>query len=247
MTKRKDLSYFGDLKYPSDPEIRFTPTRAKIQEDENNNPILVNGLPKCSSANIEYNCLRNHHGTHMDMPSHKNPGGETITDYDLDKFTNQCMMIDLTNTDILKRREIPFDYIRNSNFKILPYLSALILYTGYGDLIEQNTGKLTGQAKKDFEASFPYLSQETANQLTGLFPRLNILGIDSWSVDKQGSNSEIHKILFANKTLPLETLVGLKQLIPNKYQPFTLYCYPIKIPGGDAAWVRAYAEVECYI
>jgi len=133
-------------------------------------------------------------------------------------------------------------------------ISALIFYTGFCDLMKQKQGKLDGQEKKEFEGTFPYFSQKAAQYLVDNFPFLNIIGIDSFSVDRSGSNSEVHRIFFARDILPLETLVELGRLEYQvgygdndfNYPPsrvFKLYSIPIKAQGGDAGLAAAVAEI----
>jgi len=237
MTKLFDLTYElteDMLKYPSDSEPNIVTIPSSIE--------LVNEETRYKSGRQILN-MTNHHGTHIDAPCHKVPGGKKITNYPLDKFVNQCMVIDLTDTNVLKRREVSLDDIRSSNFRLLADLGGLIIYTGFCDLMAQIQGDLKGHEKTGFEATFPYLSQEAARYIAGVFPKLNVIGIDSFAVDRQGSNSEVHRTFFAKDILPLETVVGLHQLKPHKYEPFTLHSVPLKITG-DAAQVRAYAEIE---
>ncbi len=236
MTKYIDLTHElsnGMLKYPSDSE----PTIVTIPSSLD----IIEGVTRYRSGRQNIN-TNNHHGTHIDAPAHKIPGGKKITDYPISKFINHCLTMDLTGTDVLKRREISLNDVRNSNLELITDLKALIVYTGFCDMMMQYQ-YLTGQAKADFESKFPYFSQEAAYFIVEKFPRLNIIGIDSFALDKQGSNSEIHRIFFAGDILPLETLVGLYQIQPRNFS-FTLHSVPIKIQGGDASQVRAYAEMQ---
>ncbi len=237
MIRRFDLTYALSndiLIYPTDskPNIIAFPSSTSV----------VDGVTKYKSGKHDI-IITNHHGTHVDAPFHKDPKGRKITDYPLNKFINQCMMIDLTGTDVLRRREINLNDIRNSNLRPLTDLEALIVYTGFCDLMMQVQRNLFGQEKTGFEATFPYFSQEAAEYIANNFPRLNIIGIDSFAVDKQGSNSEVHRTFFAKDILPLETVVELHQLKPYEDQTFTLHSAPLNIAGGDAAQVRAYATI----
>lgn len=114
--------------------------------------------------------------------------------------------------------------------------------------MSKNEGKLSGQAKTDFEGTFPYFSQEAANYLAEKMPNLNIIAIDSFAVDKQGSNSEVHKKFFSNDALILETLVNLKKLKEElkrtEKKEFKLYSITLDIKYADASPARAYAIIE---
>lgn len=100
--------------------------------------------------------------------------------------------------------------------------------------------RLSENKKQAFEKTFPYLSNEAAEYLSGY--RLNVVGIDSFSIDPQGSNSESHRLLLGKDILILETLVNLEELKRTfgKNQ-FCLTSIPYKIIGGDAGGTVALA------
>lgn len=245
-----DLSYpvhEGMFKYPSDPSLSVTVKEAEIIEEEN--PILDesgyqggNEVRKKYKSGFLYLHLRNHHGTHIDAPSHKIPNSKTIEDFCIQKFINGCMFVDLTTTDLLQRnkREITEKDISD----LLPYdthVESIIFYTGFCDEMKKYEGKLYGDEKTAFEKTFPYFGMEAADLVAGKMPFLNVVGIDSFSFDPQGSNSEVHRILFSKEILPLETLVNLRSVRSFSEKSFRLACVPLILKGGDAAPVRAFA------
>jgi kynurenine formamidase len=261
-----DLTYpihVGMFKYPSDsaPEIKITKSREEKTEetifDESgfSSGAGIIGI-KYSSGYIDLN-IRNHHGTHIDFPSHKLQNGKTQEAYGLEKFTNQAFLLDATNTDILKRKEkrlLIRHFDRFLNYQDISGIGAVILYTGFSDEITKFEGKLQEQEKTEFEKNFPYLSEELAESLIKAFPKLNIIGIDSFSLDKKGSNSEIHRMFLEKDILPLETLVNLKQLKTEFWNRanfldskpsygFLLHSIPISISHTDAAQTRAFANL----
>jgi kynurenine formamidase len=261
-----DLAYpihAGMFKYPSDsaPEIKITKSREEKTEeiifDESgfSSGAAILGI-KYSSGYIDLN-IRNHHGTHIDFPSHKIQNGKTQEAYGLEKFTNQAFLLDATNTDILKRKEkrlLVKDFDKLLNYQDRSGIGAVILYTGFSDEITKFEGKLQEQEKTEFEKTFPYLSEELAEDLIKAFPKLNIIGIDSFSLDRKGSNSEVHRMFLERDILPLETLVNIKELKKEfwnqssflDFEPsygFLLHSIPISILHTDAAPVRAYAQI----
>lgn len=225
-----DLTYSthsGMFKYPSDPPVEVEVIKAKLED----------GRYKSGFSTLN---MRNHHGTHVDAPSHKIPGARTIDSYPISKFIGKLAGIfDLT--EILgDRREIQLSDVKKAieTSGILDYyLSAIIFYTGFSDRISSKQGVS--------EADFPYFSLDAAGFIVEKFRRLDIIGIDSFSVDKQGSNSEVHTAFFRRDILPLETLVNLGEL--KKYvgnTMFKLFCVPLNIRKADASPVRAYAVLE---
>ncbi|MFH1420975.1 MAG: hypothetical protein ABIG30_03340, partial [Candidatus Aenigmatarchaeota archaeon] len=95
------------------------------------------------------------------------------------------------------------------------------------------------------DSNFPYIEPELAEYIaTRPWMKLNVLGIDSFSIDPRGSNSEAHRALLSRDILILETAVNLKEL--KNYtgrKPFELHCVPVAYPGADAGQTRAYARL----
>ena len=219
-----DLSYpihEGMFKYPSDPEIEIERKEASVEEiDEiiydkrgySSGASFIEQKYKSGNMHLK---MRNHHGTHIDAPSHKIAGGKNIDKYRIEKFINNCVMIDLSSGDLMKRKEREItieDLNRAYNPRQCDWAGALIFYTGFCDEMKEMEGKLKGEEKRNFEGRFPYFSEEAANYISEKGNYLNIVGIDSFAVDRSGSNSEIHRIFFSKDILPLETLVNLADL-----------------------------------
>ncbi|MBD3252958.1 hypothetical protein GF386_04455 [Candidatus Pacearchaeota archaeon] len=248
-----DISYpFHEdmLKYPSDPSPEIVRTAARV-EDSEDHIIDESGFGSgCSClqrryrSGFSYMQIRNHHSTHIDAPSHKIPGGKTIDSYEIEKFINSFCLVDLTQTDLShrKKREIrPRDL--EGSLDLSPETGAVILYTGFCDEMQEHTGDSENEKLK-FEKSFPYLTSEAAEYILSRIQCLNIIGIDSFSVDPSGSNSEVHRLLFARDVLPLETLFNLGKLRDSiNGKTCRLLSVPISFKRGDAAPVRAYAEI----
>ncbi len=264
-----DLTYpihNGMFKYPSDSEPKIEIIPAEITKSVP--PAVDNAVrnsygyaggyesfieERYKSGYAELN-LRSHHGTHIDAPAHKIPNGKRIDDYPISKFSNECFLIDLTSTDLLerKRREITIKDL-GFYFKESLSVSSLILYTGFCDEMKRAEGGLSSGDKISFEEKFPYLSEEATGYILAKNDNLNIVGIDSFAVDKRGSNSEVHRRFFEKDILPLETLVNLDVLrnelfkrndadaLVSTFGGFALYSVPLNYSGGDAAQTRAFA------
>ncbi len=264
-----DLTYplhNGMFKYPSDPEAEIGQKKAEIVRTtqeiwDESTKIGFCEVEKYGSGYNEIK-MRNHHGTHIDAPAHKIPEGRTINSYPIDKFVNSCALLQLNyGSGILGRQDRKIrpedlgpEFLLNQIALENP--RALIIYTGFCDEMQEREGKFSAdniQQKQEFEKTFPYLTTEATRYLIDKFPNLQVIGLDSFSVDKKGSNSEVHRDLLSKDILVLENLVNLRILSnelldrkakdPYRGRKFRLYSVPINILGGDAAQARAYAEI----
>ena len=246
-----DLTYKiseGMFKYPSDPEVKIERKDATFEDEEE---IIYDESGYTSGVATVYRRyksgyvllhIRNHHGTHIDAPAHKIAWGKTIDKYVDEKFTNNCALIDLTSSDLMGRKERKIgkeDIERACDLCSYNGVEALIFYTGFCDEMEKNKGRFKANSaeKINFEKTFPYFSKEAASFIIEKSNCLNIIGIDSFSVDKSGCNSEVHRIFFSKDILPLETLAELR----NKAGKNVFKLFSIPLYDADAAQTRAYA------
>jgi len=233
-----DLSYpisESGSRYPSDPAPRITVFSACIEAGR-----LKSGYTELA--------IRSHHGTHIDAPTHKVPGGKTIDQYELEKFINHAMLIDLT-----AHLELGENYVRSISQDLLekPFthdflgcmqqeeISALLFRTGYDKVIERGVTE---------DVNFPYFDAEAAAFLVDACEqqgiRLDLVGLDSFSVDPKGTpDSAAHCAFLSRDILILETLVHLEEVARSfDDEPFELICPPIFYRGADAAQVRAFTR-----
>lgn len=233
-----DLSYpisESGSRYPSDPAPRITVFPACIETGR-----LKSGYTELT--------IRSHHGTHIDAPAHKIPGGKTIDRYELGKFINRAVLIDLT-----PYLEPGADYVRRISQDLLGQvltserlhrmkhegISALLFRTGYDKVIERGV-------TDDF--NFPYFDAEAAAFLVEACEQhsipLNLVGLDSFSVDPKGTpDSPAHCAFLSRDILILETLVHLEEVAGAFGEElFDLFCPPILYQNADAAQVRAFTR-----
>jgi kynurenine formamidase len=248
-----DISYTiknGMPKYPSDPDAIVNVIKATSKHKIN--PLMDES--GCSSgAGMLYTAyqsgyanlnLRNHHGTHLDAPAHKLPYGRTLDHYPLAKFTNSVGIVDLSRARVYTRAksEIGVNDIK-AFLQGLPIdVGALLFYTGFIDHINTQVGLV--ESEKTTANQFPFFSEQAMIEILAFFPKLNIIGLDSFSFDPRGSNSDIHRLMFKDDILPLETICnlrGLKQAQQN-HTKRTLHCAPLLLENCDAAQTRAYVE-----
>lgn len=242
--KAIDLTYpisKSGSRYPSDPAPRINVIPARIEAGR-----LKSGYTEL--------VIRSHHGTHIDVPAHKIPGGKTIDQYKLSKFINRAMLIDLT-----PHLEPGEDYVRRISQELLKQaliperlqpmqqegVSALLFRTGYDVVIERGV-------TDDF--NFPYFEKEAVAFLVEAYEQrgiqLNLVGLDSFSVDPKGTpDSPAHRAFLSRDILILEILVHLdKAAQVFDDEPFELVCAPIPYKGADGAQVRVFARAwreEC--
>lgn len=209
--------------YPGDPDI-------KIEE--------LASLP-ADSANILKLELTTHHGTHLDAPRHLIRGGDSLDQYPPSKFICPAYKIDLTATEsgyregvkkgLRYRREITRADIEPHEEKIKS-VSAVIFQTGYGEVIRNGV----------IDENFPFFAKEAAVHLANLC-NLNIVGIDSPSVDEYGKD-KAHLVFFsgAAEIILLENIINLEK-VPER---FLLICLPLNIENTDSSPCRAVAVVD---
>ena len=93
------------------------------------------------------------------------------------------------------------------------------------------------------EKGFTFFTNEAAEYVASI-PNLRIVGLDSFSFDRSGSNSESHLFFLSEDILLLETVANLAYLSSMiEDSIFTLVCAPILYQNNDAAQTRAYAIV----
>ena len=222
-------------RYPTDPIPRIAIVPARLEK----------GQLKSGYAELH---IRNHHGTHIDAPAHKIPGGKTIDQYEVTKFINRAMLLDLTShlgpgesyvrrisRELLERVLTPERLQRMKDEGI----SALLFRTGYEEKIKQGVTDDYG---------FPYFDAETAKRLIELCEgqgvKLNVIGLDSFTIDPKGTpDSPAHRAFLSRDILILETLVRLGEVAQAFDEgPFELICAPILYKGADGAQVRAFVR-----
>ncbi|GBC60762.1 hypothetical protein DENIS_1721 [Desulfonema ishimotonii] len=159
-----------------------------------------------------------HSGTHIDVPAHFIPGGRTIDQYTPGEFILPAQVIAIQNPDAVTPAELePLD-IRNGD--------ALLFKTENSESGRSVSGVWSEQ--------YVCISPEAA--MMCVRKGVSLVGIDYISVDKAGDETyPVHQSLLGNGVLILEG-IHLRDVPPGRY---TLYCLPLRIPGGEASPVRA--------
>ncbi len=191
-----------------------------------------------------------HSGTHLDAPYHYGPQCEgkeakKIDQVPLEWCYGDGVVLDCSHKgggDVITDADIK-SALKKIDYKIKP-MDIVLIYTG--------TDKLWGQREYFFQ--FPAMSREAVAYLTGL--GVKVIGLDTFSLDRPlplmvgdyfrtGDNKHLWPVHFYGREKEychMERLANLDK-IPKPYG-FKLSCFPVKIAGAGAAWVRAVAIID---
>ena len=179
---------------------------------------MVQTLEDGDECNLSEITMSAHAGTHMDAPSHFFSEGKTIDRFPVEKFILSAVVVHVQNRGSIEPEAL-------EDVTVLP-----------GDAILFKTGNSTeGRIENGvFEEDFVYLSEKGADWC--LQKRVGLVGIDYISIEKYGSKaSPVHRKILG-RGIPILEGINLKSVPAGKY---TLYCFPLKIGGGEGAPVRA--------
>ncbi|MDD2373979.1 MAG: cyclase family protein [Eubacteriales bacterium] len=154
-----------------------------------------------------------HTGTHLDMPLHFLPDGQTVETLDLTRVVTGCRVLDLSHVEDAIHADdlVPFN--------IQP--DETILF------------KTRNSAVNQFDPGFVYLAEDGAKLLVEL--GINCVGIDGLGIERSQANYGTHKSLLGADIVIIE---GLRlQEINQGY--YFLVAAPLKIAGAEAAPMRA--------
>jgi len=175
--------------------------------------IVSFGTIKDSGVNTLRLGFVNHTGTHIDFPFHMLEEGKTLSDFPLETFVGEAIVIDVRG-----QKEIN-DSLENVK---------------EGDMVFFFTGHTTKAYEKDFFSNYPVLSEEVTHKL--IEKKVRIVGLDSPSPDYEPF--EIHKLLLKQDILIVENLVNLDKVADKR---FTCYILPLNITNADGAPCRVFA------
>lgn len=196
--------------YPGDPDVAVTP-HATAEDD---------------GYRVSRVAFGSHAGTHVDAPSHTEPEGRSLDEFDVDAFRFDARLVDVR--DLGAREAISPDRLPDADCDLV------VFHTGWD--AHWNT---------DRYADHPYLTSETAKRCAdaGCHVAVDALNVDPTPSDRTGDDEPTgvpaHHVLLGNDRLILENLTGLDRLS----EQFTLHAYPLAL-GVDGAPVRAVAETD---
>jgi kynurenine formamidase len=177
-------------------------------------------ITSTTGSNIVDHSLKTtmHIGTHIDAPAHMITNGKLISDYPVEKFFGDGILIDASGQikigpEILQKKEIKAG-------------SIILLYTGW----DKKFGS------PEYFSEHPVISDEFADAL--IEAHISILCIDFPSPDKKPY--EIHQKLLKNDILIAENVTNLELLIKKK--KIEIIALPLYIKA-DASPCRMVAKV----
>lgn len=227
----RDLSQSLDADatvYPGDPEVEFAP--AATHESD--------------GYRVTELRLGSHAGTHIDAPSHTEPDGKNLDEFEVGEFAFDARLVDCSELDarepigpetVPEKPENLSNPANPADFAD-PDTEMLIFRTGWDD-----------HWGTDRYFDHPYLTAEAAAKCAerGLHIGLDVLSPDPSpsKTEKEGANSAepdgvpAHHELLGSGLFVVENLTGLADL-PER---FDLRAYPLALAGADGSPVRALA------
>jgi len=149
---------------------------------------------KSSGWNERRISFNTHFSTHIDAPYHMLQDGKRISDYPIETFFGEAIVVALNNFE-----------------KMLPQIKENDFVLFY-----------TGQSKKAFSKNYyenaKFLTKEIAEKL--IQKKVRVIGIDSFSIDDDPW--PVHKMVFKHNVLIIENLVGLEELIGKRFEIIAL-------------------------
>ncbi len=179
---------------------------------------MVQTLVDGDDCNLSGITMSAHAGTHVDVPYHFFKDGKTIDRFPVEKFILSARVVSIQNSVVIEPAELENVDAQSGE--------AILFKTRNSTegLIENGV----------FQEDFVYLSAKGADWC--VHNGVGLVGIDYLSIEKFDSkNFPVHRKILGND-IPILEGVNLKSVPEGRY---TLYCFPLKISGGDGAPVRA--------
>lgn len=224
----RDLSHPLDSDttvYPGDPAVELTPAATH----------------EADGYRVTDLRLGSHSGTHIDAPSHTEPDGRNLDEFEVGEFTFEARLVDCSGVGA--RESIGPDDLFGSE-ALLGSDDLPADLDSETDLLVVRTGwdEYWGT---DRYYDHPYLSRETA---TWCAERGLHVGLDTLSPDCSPSKTDAqspaepdgvpaHHELLGSERFVLENLTGLVEL-PERFE---LRAYPLSLAAADGSPVRAVA------
>lgn len=210
----------------------------------------VEDLPEGNGWAVEFLKISTHGGTHIDAPYHFYPtmnGGErawTIDEVPLEWFYGNAVVVDF--------RDKPDGYkVEVADFE--EYFIKVNYTLKNNDIVLVNTGASKNWGKKEYLSSGCGMSKEAT--LWIINQGVHVVGTDAWSWDrplpliaKEFNETHDKNIIWeGHRAGAVKAYCHIEKLTNLESIPATgskFFCFPIKIKGASAGWIRAVAFVE---
>ncbi len=168
-----------------------------------------------STVNLSTVQLSTHAGTHADAPLHYLPEGPAIDEIPLLQFVGPCLIIDTENAESINP-----DHVALNDRARIPRLLFKTRHSTVADTC--------------WDPNLAPILPETVERMGA--QGVVLIGTDAPSVDPADSKTlDAHRALARHGIVNLENL-ALAGVAPG---PYNLVALPLKLPGLDAAPVRA--------
>jgi len=206
-------------------------------------------FPDSAFITLDTVTLPTHMGTHIDAPIHYGPNSEgsparSVHELPLEWFYSSGVRLDLTHkkpSDFITVADIK-DAVEVAKHQLKP-LDIVLIWTG--------TDKLWG--KREYFSDAPGMGREATEWLAD--QGIKVMGIDTYGFDRPfvtmiedfwrtGDRSFLWPAHFYGREreyIQIERLANLDKLPATG---FKVACFPLRIKGLDASWVRAVGMVE---
>lgn len=167
-----------------------------------------------------------HVGTHIDAPAHRIKNGKTISDYPLERFQGEAVVIDLLGKN-------PGEEIKAED--IYPYDSKI----KHGDIVLLCTGwgyKRNEQNSQEYVFNSPWLGEGAAQYL--IDKRINAVGIDHFSI---GGAKPENVCIPHDKLLEAEILIFEDMMLPESLlekERWYIVAFPISLGSVSGSFAR---------
>ncbi len=232
------------------PQITYTTHQDTWQQIAMFFPGLTqDDLPDGEGWAVEQLTLSTHNGTHMDAPWHYHSTTDngarrapSIDEAPLDRFFRPALKLDfsgLPHGTVVSAAQVK-DELARIDYALQPL-----------DIVLVQSGAVYGT--DNFTDQGVGLGADATNYLTER--GIEVVGTDAWSWDAPFSHTarrwaesrdpaiiwEGHKAGRIRPYWQIEKLTNLAALPPFG---FTLSCFPVKIEGASAGWIRAVALID---
>ncbi|WP_338598992.1 cyclase family protein [Sulfolobus tengchongensis] len=182
-----------------------------------------------------------HSGTHIDLPLHFVPNGDSVEKFDILKFVGFGTVLDLSFKKL--GEPITANDLRKFDDKIRENM-VIMLYTGFSST----------RGKEDFLYNWPYLDSSGADYLTS--KKIRAVGIESMSIAGWAGKEYpakttwdevvyVHYKLLNNGIIIMESVNNMKRVLEECKNSNALFFYlPLKIVGAEGGPTRLFAICE---
>jgi len=161
-------------------------------------------------------CFNSHFGTHIDAPAHIIKGGKTLSDFPIETFVGECIVLDARDQNLI---DIDVSEVKQGDI--------VFFHTNY--IKKLNT-------EEYFKDSSPVLSEALAQKLVE--KKIRIIGIDSWTPDHKPY--KLHDLFLSRDIMIIENLTNLDKIVGKRCK---CYILPLKIKDADGAPCRIIAQI----